>query len=143
ATTPKATATVAVSLQGLTHLPHTVALQLNGAEIGALSFTGQSAGKTSLAIPVSLLKEGENHVQLLARGGPSDVSLIDAIRITYPHSYTADGNALRLTAQAGQQVAIGGFSGAAVRLIDITDANAVQEISGTMSGGKAGYTITA
>ncbi|HKQ06744.1 MAG TPA: C25 family cysteine peptidase [Blastocatellia bacterium] len=137
------TATVEVSLQGLTHLPHTVALQLNGAEIGTLDFTGQSAGKTSLAIPASLLKEGENHVQLVARGGPSDVSLLDAIRITYPHSFVADNNALRLTAQGGQQVSIAGFTGAAVRLIDVTDANAVQEIQGAVSGGKGGYAITA
>ncbi|HEY9233306.1 MAG TPA: C25 family cysteine peptidase, partial [Blastocatellia bacterium] len=143
ATTPNATATVEVSLQGLTQLPHTVGLQLNGAEIGALDFAGQSSGKTSLMIPAALLKEGENHVQLVARGGPSDVSLVDAIRITYPHSYTADSNALRLTARAGQQVTIGGFSSAAVRLVDVTDPNAVQEINGTVSGSKAGYTITA
>ncbi len=143
ASTAKATATVDVSLQGLTQLPHTVGLQLNGTEIGALSFNGQAPGKTSLQIPAALLKEGENHVQLIARGGPSDVSLVDVIRITYPHSFTADSNALRLTAQGGQQVTVGGFTSAAVRLIDVTDASAVQEISGTVSGGKAGYTITA
>ncbi|HJQ27611.1 MAG TPA: C25 family cysteine peptidase [Blastocatellia bacterium] len=143
ATPPKATATVEVSLQGLTQLPHTVGLQLNGTEIGALSFNGQALGKTSLQVPAALLREGENRVQLIARGGPSDVSLVDAIRITYPHSFTADSNALRLTAQGGQQVSVGGFTSPAVRLVDVTDANAVQEITGTVSGGKAGYTLTA
>jgi Peptidase family C25 len=143
APTPQATATVEVSLEGLTQLAHAVRLQLNGTEIGTLNFTGQSAGKASLAVDASLLREGENQVRLVAAGGPSDVSLIDAIRITYPHSYLADSNALRFVAKAGRQVSIGGFTGSAVRVIDVTNPNAVQEITGAVSFGKSGYAITA
>jgi parallel beta-helix repeat protein len=140
---PDNAATVEVALQGVTQSSHSVRLLLNGAEIGTLNFTGQSEGKSSIAVSQSLLREGENSVRLIAQAGQTDVSLVNSIRITYQHSYTADSNALRLTTQAGRQVRINGFTTPAIRLIDVTDPYAVQEIAGTIAISEGGYSITA
>ena len=59
-----------------------------------------------------------------------DMSLIDSIRFTYWHTYRADDDALRFTAQGGEQVSIDGFSNPSIRVFDITDPNAVVEVLG-------------
>jgi hypothetical protein len=136
-------AVVEVALQGVTQSSHRVRLQLNGTDVGALNFEGQSAGKVTLSVPSSLLREGENQVRLAAQNGQSDVSLVDSIRITYSHSYLADSNLLRLAAAGGQQISVDGFTSASIRLVDISDPNSVQTVEATIKPTKAGYAITA
>jgi len=70
-----------------------------------------------------------------------DVSLIDYIRLTYWHTYMADNNALRLTAVGGQPVVVGGFGSSAVRVVDITDPQMVQEVVGQVQQQGSGYTL--
>jgi hypothetical protein len=130
-----------VALQGVTLTSHKVKLLLNGTEIGALNFDGQAEGIANLQISNQIVREGNNVITLIPQGGPSDISLVDYVRLTYPHSYLADNNALRFAAAPGQQVTISGFTNPAVRAIDITDPDAVQGVSvvvrpqsGTYSG---------
>lgn len=89
-------AAIEVSLQGVTVTSHSVRVQLNGTDVTRLSFNGQSLAKQLVSVPHAVLREGENKVRLIPEGGQGDVNLVDAIRITYSHSYAADGNALRL-----------------------------------------------
>jgi len=69
------------------------------------------------------------------------------VRLTYPHTYTADDDALRFTAPAGQSVTVGGFSTSNVRVVDITDPNNVTELTNTgeaqfdVDGGTSGFTV--
>jgi hypothetical protein len=100
---PPAEAALEVSLQGVTEGTHQVQVQLNGVQAGSLVFADQSLGVVTLSVPQSLLLEGDNRVTLLAQGGEMDVSLIDYIRLTYWHTYTADDNALRFTADGGSR----------------------------------------
>jgi len=125
-------ATLEVALQGATAGPHRVTIQLNTIEVGTVVFEGQAHGSVSTAVPQSVLLEGDNLVTLAANGGATDVSLVDAIRLTYWHTYTADGNALRFTALGGQQVTIEGFSDSVIRVVDITDPAAPIEVAGTV-----------
>ena len=140
--TSQTPASIEVSLQGVTTLAHNVRVQLNGTDVTRLNFTGQAPGKALVSISQSLLREGENTVRLIAEGGLSDVSLVDVIQISYSHSYLADSNTLRLTAQAGQQVSISGFTGKDIRLMDVTDVNAPEEIAATVTGSNNGYTLS-
>src|SRR4030095_11288057 len=57
-----------------------------------------------------------------------DFSLVDRLRLTYSRQYVAANNQLRFTVGAGQAARLTGFTSAAVRLLDITDAQHVGEL---------------
>jgi YVTN family beta-propeller protein len=135
-------ATLEVALQGVTALPHRVWAYLNGQFAGELLFDSQAQGMGRFQLPHSLLREGDNQVLLVAQAGPGDVSLVNYLRLSYFHSFTADHNALRFTASGNQAVAVGGFSSASIRVLDVTNPDAVQELAGKIEQQKTGYTIT-
>ena len=139
--TARGLAELEVVLQGLAWAPHRVRVVINGTEATEVAFDGQAQGIAKLSLPQTIIKEGENLITLTALGGDLDVSLVDRIRLTYWHSYTADNNALRLSASANQQVSIGGFTNGQIRVIDVTGSTAV-EISATVKHQKDGYGIT-
>ena len=95
-------ATLEVILQGVTVSPHQVQILVNGVGVGAVNFSGQSQGSATVSLSQGGLQEGDNVVQLSALGGDMDLSLIDTLRLTYWHTYTADSDALRLTAVGGE-----------------------------------------
>ena len=131
-----------LALQGVTELAHRVRVEVNGAQVGAVGFDGQSEGLTRIPLGRGRLREGENTVRLTAFGGDSDVSLVDYIRITYPHAYTADGDALRFNLSPKQQVSIDGFTSSAIRVIDITDPGAVREVTSRVEARQGSYSVT-
>ncbi|HKP10667.1 MAG TPA: matrixin family metalloprotease, partial [Blastocatellia bacterium] len=97
-------ATLEVALQGVTGVPHQVKVTLNSIEVGSLTFDGQASAVADFKVPQSSLREGRNTVSLLAVNGPGDVSLVDAVRLSYQHSFTADNDVLKFTAPAGRPV---------------------------------------
>lgn len=135
-------ATLDVTLQGVTGFAHRVQIQLNGSELGEISFASLQQGAGKFTVPHSLIKEGQNTVTLTGKGGESDVSLVDSIRLTYSHSYTADDDALRFTASKKQQVTIDGFTNSAIRVVDVTDPSAPLEMQGKIENRGNGYAVT-
>jgi hypothetical protein len=140
-----------VALQGVTDLPtfgpdHQVKVTLNGTLVGSIIFDGRQHPVERFGVPHSLLKEGENVVTLVAEGGPSDISLVDFIRITYRHTYTADQDVLRMTVGetklvgpiVQQSQTIDGFTNASIRVVDITNPNEPQELIGQVEERKGG-----
>ena len=142
ATSAASLATVAVTLQGVTIQPHQVAVILNGSNIGTMSFSGQASGSASFQIPQSKLLEGANTVRLLSQGGSSDISLVDAVRISYAHTFSADNNVLRPAVAAGQQVTMRGFTSTDIRVMDVTDPSNPSQLIGTVDAGKPGASVT-
>jgi hypothetical protein len=69
-------------------------------------------------------------------------SLVESIRLTYWRSYRADADALRFSATGGQRVTVGGFSSTAIRVLDITEADAVWEVSGVVTPQDAEGAVT-
>jgi len=132
-----------VSLQGVTLAEHRVKVELNGSGLGVISFYSHAEGKAKYVLSHDALREGENKVTLTREGGDSDVSLVDSIRLTYRHTYKADLNALRFTASSKQRVTVDGFTGAMIRLIDVTDPNDPREVSGRVEQRGDGYAMTA
>ena len=133
-----ASATLKVALQGVTNSSHVVSVRLNGGDLGQLVLDGQAEVEKTIAVSPSLLREGQNQVTLIAQGGPSDVSLVDYVQLTYQHTFTADDGVLRLSAGAGQQVTIDGFASDQIQVFDVTDPYSVQEVTGYVSKEESG-----
>jgi len=115
------TAQLEVSLQGvITAYPHDVVVALNGTNLGDIIFTGQEQGTLKIAVPSGLLVPWSNTVTLTAQDGDYDTSLVNYIRITYPHLYTADSDHLKFSGRAGDQIKVTNFSSIPV-VVDITN----------------------
>ncbi|HZS05023.1 MAG TPA: C25 family cysteine peptidase [Blastocatellia bacterium] len=131
-----------VSLQGVSETTHVIQVAVNGNVIGNVSFTGLDKATQSLIVDKTFVREGSNIVRLVSSGG-SDVSLVDSVRLTYPHLYAADDDALRFTGQAGQTIRIAGFTSSQVKLLDVTDARAVVELHPSITRRGDSYTVVA
>ncbi len=122
-TTSTQAARLEVVLQGIiTAFPHDVSVVLNGTTLGDVIFSGQDQGTLSVTIPPGVLQPWSNTVTLTAQNGDYDTSLVDYIRITYPHLYVADNDQLKFTGRAGDEVVVGDFT-IAPTVLDITDPN--------------------
>ncbi|MGA8440430.1 MAG: C25 family cysteine peptidase, partial [Candidatus Sulfotelmatobacter sp.] len=121
-TTSTQPAQLEVILQGvILAFPHDVTIELNGTTLGDVTFTGQAKGTFTVDVPPGLLQNGANTVTLTAQDGEYDYSLLQSIRIIYPHSYVADSGALSFTGRAGDELRISGFSQSTVTVLDITN----------------------
>ena len=139
-------AALEIALQGVTEAEsdgnHQVDVLLNGAPVGQLVFTGRQRLARTFPVPTTAVREGENTVTLVARGGEGDVSLVDVIRLTYPRSYTAAGDALQFTATGQQSLSVDGFTGSVIKVIDITEPARLVEVAGAVSSSAGGYRVT-
>ena len=127
-----------ISLQGvIIGFPHDVAVVLNGTNLGDVVFTGQEKGKLTVNIPPGVLQPWNNTVTLTAQNSDYDTSLVEYIRITYPHFYIADSDGLTFTARAGEEVNVSNFSTVPV-VLDITDPNRPVQLTprATLQNGK-------
>jgi hypothetical protein len=131
-----------VAIQGVTALPHMVLISLNGTEVGECGFSGITEGTVSLTVPRALILPGANNVSLTAIAGDNDINLLDHINLTYPHTYTAAGNALNFTVPGNQRVMVGGFTNANVRVIDVTNPGSVSQLSGTVQQVGSAFAVT-
>lgn len=110
-----------VSLQGIiVGYPHDVQVALNGTNIGDIVFTGQDQGLMKVPIAPGVLLPWANTVTLTALNGDYDTSLVNYIRITYAHQYAADGDRLKFTGRAGEEIKVTNFDKAPT-VVDITD----------------------
>lgn len=133
-------ATLEVTIQGVTLVDHEILVQWNGSNMGSIRFVGQDLGKGTFRLPQSMLAEGQNQVTLTPMGGASDVDIVDAIRVTYQHSYRVDNNMLRFSAVNGQQVNLDGFSSRAIQVLDITNSQKPNFVSTDIRETPGGYT---
>jgi uncharacterized repeat protein (TIGR01451 family) len=134
--------TLQISLQGVTDAQqHSVSIQFNGAPVGTVTFLGQTPVSQSFSVDPSELLDGTNTVTLTALNGDNDVSLVQSINLQYMHTYTADGDWLRATANAGTEVRISGFANAQVRVFDITDALNISELTGKIALESGSYGV--
>jgi len=94
-----------------------------------------------LSIPESSLIEGANQITFVAQGS-GDVSLIDYVRVTYAHTYSADSNNLFASATGNQPVTIKGFTSNQIRAIDVASSSQPIELQGTIDGDNNNYSIS-
>src|SRR5439155_22252510 len=111
-------------------------------DYGEIDIIVQTVGVHTIIVPQSQLVSGLNTVTLVVRGGDLDFSAVDYVRLTYWRTYTAESDALRFAAAAGQPVTVDGFSRGDIRLIDVTDPSAARELAGTVRGQSGSFRIT-
>jgi uncharacterized repeat protein (TIGR01451 family) len=114
-------ASLEISLTGATDGAHAVQITVNGQNAGTASFTNMSRKVTTLSVPLAMLADGANAIGLRAQNGAMDVSVLEHVRLTYPHRLVADNDALKVSAAAGSTVTVSGFTSSTVRAIDVTD----------------------
>jgi hypothetical protein len=135
-------AVIDVSLQGVTRLAHQVSVSVNGSPIGRVLFNGQANGRQKIEVSQALLREGNNVITLQSVNGPSDVSLVEAIRVTYQHRYQAENDSLSLTARSGETATISGFSTKDVQVFDVSDERDVERLAVSVDQTREGYSAT-
>ncbi len=130
-----------VLLQGvITAFPHDVTVVLNGTNAGRRDFHRPGQGTSERRFPPGLLQAGSNTVTLTAQNGDYDTSLVDHIRITYPHAYVADSDQLKFTGRAGDELSVSGFTGAPA-VLDITDPNRPVQLTPQVTSSSGQYEI--
>jgi Peptidase family C25 len=129
-----------VSLQGVGLVDHAVDVTLNNVLLGSLSYFGLGQGSQTFDVPLSLLNNGDNALKFTSTTVPSNVSLIDFTRLTYPRILRAENNSLRFSSRPTQTITVDGFTTAELRLLDCTDPFALtlsRPISEPSAGGYA------
>lgn len=130
-----------IGLQGIiTGVPHDVTVALNGSNIGDVVFTGQEKGHFSVSLPSGVLQPGTNTVTLTSEDGDYDTSLVEFIRITYPHTYVADSDELKFAGRAGEEISLYGFT-ALPTVLDITDPAQPVQITPRITGNSGNYSV--
>jgi hypothetical protein len=132
-----------VKLQGVTEVPHTVAVTLNGTPAATLTFTGRDAGSVTVPVPVELLNEGDNSVSLVGTAGSLDYSLVDTVGLLYPRGYVANNGALQFSVPAGQQALVTGLATDGTVLVDITSLDKISLVTPTFATGPDGPALVA
>jgi len=131
-----------IAVQGVTaNMQHVLQVKLNGSVVGTVRIDGRVRKVQTLTIAAAQLLEGNNVVTLTAQNGWEDVSVLESLRLTYPHRFRADSDALTFSVPAGTKVSVGGFSTDKVRVLDVTDplvpqvvdADVTSEAGGTKS----------
>jgi len=137
--------TLDVTLQGVTDAQqHTVAVTFNGASLGAIDFANLENHTTTFSLDPNLLEDGSNIVNLNALNGDNDVSLVQSIALHYSHSFGADADWLRMQANSGSRVQLTNFTSSQIRVFDVTNPLAVQQVPGTvqLQGSTYGFGFT-
>jgi hypothetical protein len=132
-----------VAMQGITlGQQHDVTVTLNGATLGSVNFADQEKGKATLQIPAGVLINGANTITFTAQLGDSDLSLVDYIHLSFPHSFTAEYDRLKFTAAAGQAITVSGFSNPPSRLVDVSDPERPVAVRFKTSGQSGNYVLS-
>ena len=134
-------ATLEVALQGLTGQAHQVKVSLNGVEVGVVDFADHEHAVTQFAIPRTFLIAGNNTLKFVSTNGESDISLIDYVRLTYWRTYRAENDTLAFSSQHTTPITVLGFTTPRIKVFDITDKSAVEQLSVKVLPKGSGYAV--
>jgi Peptidase family C25 len=140
------TAKLEIALQGVNLVLHQISVEFNGVIVGSFSFFGYDPASGGhpvqvFNIPVSQLHDGANTIRFILPAG-GDVSIVDYVKLTYPHLFRADAGALRFNLRGTHSLKVDGFSTSSVRLIDYTDPLNVGISRPTSEPSGPGFAIT-
>ncbi len=128
-----------VAVQGVTaNMQHVVQVKLNGNVVGNVRIDGRTRKVETLTIAATQLVEGNNVITLTATNGWEDVNVLESLRLTYPHRFRADNDALTFSVTAGTKVAVGGFTTDKVTVLDVTDPMVPQIVDADVTSEQGG-----
>ncbi|VAX07157.1 hypothetical protein MNBD_GAMMA26-1433 [hydrothermal vent metagenome] len=121
-------ATLVVRLQGgseaVVGLDHHALVSFNGVEVGAAQWDGLTAKEMTLELPLDLLNDGENTVEVagvLGNGVPYSLIYINEFTLSYPRVYTTDHNHLEVHRAGHKVISIDGFNSELILAFDISN----------------------
>lgn len=134
-----------VALQGVTLQEHHIKVFLNNIEVGTLNYAYHDHSVASIILSPGVAVNGDNAIKLANTGASGDVNIVDYIRISYPHTFTADNNALRFSLKSGQTARVGGFTTPNIRVLEISDPQNLKELHPLpeQSGGTYSFSVEA
>jgi len=134
--------TLDVTLQGVTDLqPHSVSVTFNGTFVGNVDFSNLANYETTFTLDPALVQDGANIVTLTALDGDNDVSLVQSIVLHYAHTFIADNDVLKMQVAPGSQIHATGFSNAHVRVFDVTNPLAIDQLRVGVRPDASGFSI--
>lgn len=144
--TAAAPARLEIALQGANLAFHQVSIEFNGVVVGSFSFFGRDPNSGGhpvqvFDVPASQLHNGANTIRFLLPGG-GDSSIVDYVKLSYPHTFSADANLLRFDLRGTQSVKVDGFTTPSVRVIDYTNPLNVGAIKPVSEPSGSGFAIT-
>lgn len=122
-----------VSLVGVSLEGHHVRVSVNGTDVGTIDFDGAENPVRTFALPAGLLVDGDNTVRFASVSTDRDVSLVETVRLTYPHSFKADNNSLAIGVNSSAPTRVSGFTSANIRVVDITNQSNMSELTQTIN----------
>jgi len=136
-------ATLELTIQGGTSMPHRIDLALNGHSLGAVTMFGVEQPSFTFSVPQSWLANVTNNVTFTSLNGYDDVSVLAKTRLTYQHLLRADNGAFDANVAGGRSVTVGGFGSNRVRAFDVTNAQNPVELKTTVAAdAQSGYAAT-
>jgi hypothetical protein len=140
-TDSQASAQLRIGLQGASSQTHAVNIFLNDAMIGSLTFDPLAYSEQTFNIAPAQLREGGNDIKFV-KTSVGDLVLFSCARLTFPRIYRAGSDTLSFTLRSTQSATIDGFTTTNLRVLDISDPNAPQEVHTISGTGASGYAIT-
>lgn len=138
-------ATLEFALQGVLNIftgaSHQVRVDLNGTTLGLVDFDPLGHPVRTFSIPAAQLLNGANTLKF-TKTSTGELSIVDYVRLTYPHVFTADSGSLKFSLRGSQTRTVDGFAVPTIRLIDYTDPLAVKLTRPAAEPSGAGYAIT-
>jgi uncharacterized repeat protein (TIGR01451 family) len=112
---------IQIALKGFNSYVHTVEVSVNGQIVGSDSWFGISDHIINLTLPVGVLVNGVNTVELFATGSAGQGFYLDSISVGYDHALIARDNKLSFQSDSNQVLQVSSFSSNILNLLDITD----------------------
>lgn len=141
-------AKLTVAFQGATSSgvagEHHAELALNGTPIGAVQWQGIARQTVTVKLPSSLLREGENTLQVtgvLDSGAPYSIFYLDSFDLTYLRRYASAGGAFFCRGDGNPSVTVTGFPTPDLEVFELGDPLRPKRLEGVaiaMDGG-GGY----
>jgi hypothetical protein len=137
-------AQLAVGLHGATSASHRARVTLNGVALGEADWSGLTAESATFPVPAGVLQASGNQVVVAADPqAAGSIFYIDRFDTTYERSFVAQGDALAFRGDGHGLVTVGGFSGPAVRVLDLADPRRPRRVAGLrVDGGPGGASVT-
>jgi hypothetical protein len=139
---PSAAASLKTTVLGFSLVAHTAKVTVNTTAVGSSSFRGQALNTASFPVPAGTLKDGDNAVTYAATAGDIDIQFVQALTLTYQHSYLADSDVLDLPVAPGRVVTVGGFTTKNIRVIDVSRPTRPRELVATRAGAAGNFTAS-
>ncbi len=137
-----ATASIDITINGISLVAHQTKVFLNNSELGVIAGSDYNSSLQHFDIPTSVLREGANNLQFVPLNGSGDVSLFSSLKANFSRRYRADQNRLSFYVPNYKAGFVGNFASPNVRVFDVTNPDAPKLIDNlTISQSGASYSV--